>query len=59
MIHAIAGFIAGNATGLAIGFVAGAFTPSIGRIIKGFFVKETKVIGSKVVGGFDSLKKKL
>jgi hypothetical protein len=28
--------------GAAVGFVAGAFTPSIGRIIKSFFVKETQ-----------------
>jgi hypothetical protein len=45
-------FIAGQAVGLAIGFVAGAFTPSIGRMIKGFFVAEAKVVGSKIEGPF-------
>jgi len=38
----IVSFITGQATGLAIGFVAGAFTPSIGRKIKSFWVKETQ-----------------
>lgn len=41
-------FLAGQLVGLGIGFVAGAFTPSIGRKIKGLFVKEAKVIGSKI-----------
>jgi len=31
-----------------IGFVVGAFTPSVGRVIKGWFVKESKVVVAKV-----------
>jgi hypothetical protein len=33
---------------MAIGIVVGAFIPSIGRIIKAFFVKETGVLKSKL-----------
>ena len=40
-------FIAGQAVGLVIGFVAGAFAPSIGRKIKAYFVKESKAAQAK------------
>lgn len=34
--------------GMAIGFVVGAFTPSVGRKIKGLFVKETQAAEKSV-----------
>lgn len=36
------GFASGNVIGAAIGFVAGAFTPAIGRKIKALWVKDTQ-----------------
>jgi hypothetical protein len=45
--------------GAGVGFVVGAFTPSIGRKIKALFVKESKVVESKVISAEASVAKKL
>lgn len=42
-----------------IGFVAGAFTPSIGRKIKALFVKESKVAETAVATEVAKVEKKL
>jgi hypothetical protein len=42
-------FVAGQAAGLGIGFVAGAFTPAIGRKIKALFVKESSAVKAEAV----------
>ena len=34
-------FLFAQLPGAVVGFIVGAFTPSVGRLIKGFFVKET------------------
>jgi hypothetical protein len=34
--------------GAAVGFVVGAFTPSIGRMIKSWFVKEATAVKPKL-----------
>lgn len=52
-------YLAGQVVGLVIGFIAGAFTPSIGRIIKGWFVKETKYVEGQVKSGIGSVTKHL
>jgi hypothetical protein len=41
-------FLAGQAIGLAAGWVVGCFTPGVYRVIKGWLYKEEKVIGSAV-----------
>lgn len=58
----IASFLAAQIPGAAVGFVIGAFTPSIGRKIKSFFVKETKAAetgveaeANKVVSGIKKI----
>ena len=33
---------------IAVGFVAGAFTPAVGRKIKSLFVKESAVVEKKL-----------
>jgi hypothetical protein len=38
---------------LAIGFVAGAFAPAVGRKIKALWVKETQVVEKRVVNVVD------
>jgi len=43
-------FLAGQIPGAAIGFVVGAFTPSVGRKIKGYFVKESAVLKADAAG---------
>jgi hypothetical protein len=48
-------FVVGQAAGLGIGFVAGAFTPAIGRKIKALFVKE----GAAVKADVSAVEKKL
>jgi len=36
------------AVGVVVGWVVGCFTPSLGRIVKAWFVKESKVVTSDV-----------
>lgn len=43
-------FLAGQIPGAAIGFVAGAFAPSVGRKIKSLFVKEANVVKADIAG---------
>ena len=50
---------AGGAIGAGIGFVVGAFTPAIGRKIKGLFVKQTQAANKAVQGAASSVAKKL
>lgn len=45
--------------GSAIGFVIGAFTPKIGRVIKTYFVKETTAAKPAIVAGVGKIEKKL
>lgn len=44
MLH----YLGGQFVGMCIGFVVGAFTPGIGRIIKGWFSSEVKAVKSKL-----------
>jgi len=41
-------FIGGQLVGLVVGFLVGVFTPGLTRIIKGWFSKEVKSIGSTI-----------
>jgi len=41
-------FLLAQIPGMAIGFVVGAFTPAVGRAIKGLFVKESTVAKTAV-----------
>ncbi len=56
-------FILSQLPGAGVGFVAGAFTPSIGRKIKALFVKESKAavaaVPASVVSAVESVAKKL
>ena len=52
-------FLGGQVVGLAIGFVVGAFTPAIGRKIKGLFVKETQYVEGEVKSGLGNIGKRL
>jgi hypothetical protein len=45
--------------GTGIGFVAGAFTPSIMRKIRGLWVKETQIIKKDLVSIATDVKSKL
>lgn len=42
-----------------VGFVVGAFTPSVGRTIKGWFVKESKVAVTAAKQEVTAVEKKL
>jgi hypothetical protein len=55
MLH----FLAGQAAGLGIGFVAGAFCPAVLRKIKSAFVTETKAAEQKVQNSVGAALKKL
>lgn len=52
-------YLGGQAVGLVLGFVAGAFTPAIGRKIKGLFVKETQYVEDSVKSGLGNIGKRL
>jgi len=52
MLH----YFAGQLVGMGMGFVVGAFTPSITRKIKALFVKETKSAESAVMSKVDAVK---
>lgn len=52
-------YLAGQAVGLALGIVVGAFMPAIGRKIKGLFVKETQYVEGQVKSGLGSIGKRL
>lgn len=41
------------------GYVAGAFTPAVGRTIKGWFVKETTAVKTAVKTDVSAVEKKL
>lgn len=47
LLHILA-FLGQQIPGMVIGFVAGAFTPSIGRIIKGWFSKKGQQVQSAI-----------
>lgn len=44
----IAKFVVENVPGAAVGFVAGAFLPAVGRKIKALFVKETTQVKAEL-----------
>jgi len=52
-------YLAGQVVGLCIGFVVGAFTPAVGRKIKGLFVKETQSAETAVKSGIAGVTKHL
>jgi hypothetical protein len=41
-------FVGGQAVGIGVGIVIGAFIPAIGRKIKAFFVKEAAAVKAKL-----------
>lgn len=53
----IGGLAIGTIEGAAIGFVAGAFAPAVGRKIKALWVKETQVVVKGVVNQYDTVAK--
>lgn len=55
----ILSYIASQLPGAVVGFVAGAFCPSILRKIKALFVKETKALKASAVAEEAKIAKKL
>lgn len=41
-------YLSGQLVGMVIGFIIGAFTPGIGRMIKGWFSREAAVVKEKL-----------
>ena len=55
MLH----YLATQLPGMGIGFVIGAFTPAVGRYIKGLFSKEAKYVEGKIGAGLSDVRKHL